>query len=114
MSDRINKGASMLEYLKLTEVNDWEGETWHFYIPTKGNDSALSELRGRLDGEEYSLSETVFKEYEVDTLVRDGGDTDYMPAHIKLFGRLATEIDPGSLYKGGIVDHMSPTGDGPS
>jgi hypothetical protein len=105
------------EYACLTEHNEWEGETWHFYIPLVGNEDALTTLREMIeDDESYELStnelgEGVFTESEVDILVKHGGDTDYMAAHSRLAGRLLipdrTDLD--KFYKGGIKDLM--TGD---
>lgn len=110
------------EYVKLTEHNEWEGETWHFYIPLDGNKDtldrladALSILAGADEEPEFELELAPMTETEVDTLVRHGGDTDYMAAHNKLEGRLVLpdgaldtlrlgDVDP--LYKGRICDHM--------
>lgn len=112
----------MSKYAQLTEHNDHEGETWHFYIPIDGNeavldqlDTALGALGDRLEEDVFELELAPIPEMEVDILVKRGGDTDYMAEHNKLAGRLvltdehlaklaAGDIDP--LYKGRIRDHM--------
>jgi hypothetical protein len=35
----------MLEYFKFTETNEWEGETWNFYVPlTEEQEARVREL----------------------------------------------------------------------
>lgn len=108
----------MSKYAQLTENNDWEGETWHFYIPIEGNEAILDQLADTLTlmaDEAFELELEPIPEVEVDILVKRGGDTNYMAAHNKLAGRLvltdehlaklaAGDVDP--LYKGRIRDHM--------
>lgn len=108
----------MSKYAQLTENNDWEGETWHFYIPIEGNEATLDRLADTLTlmaDEAFELELAPIPEMEVDILVKRGGDTSYMAAHNKLAGRLvltdehlttlaAGDVDP--LYKGRIRDHM--------
>jgi hypothetical protein len=98
-------------YIRLTEANEWEGETWHFYLPIADNSAALAALQELIDSADndfgFSLSET-FTEDEVDTLVRTAnGDTSYLAAHTKLAGRLTPIDDLEKLYKGQIVDFFS-------
>jgi hypothetical protein len=98
-------------YIRLTEVNEWEGETWHFYLPVAGNSEALAALKELIDNADddfgFSLSETLTED-EVDTLVRTAnGDTSYLAAHTKLTGRLTAINDLDKLYKGQIVDFFS-------
>ncbi len=110
-------------YVKLTEDNEWESETWHFWIPIEGNEKAIRELGESIKGlredetacKSYELDLSPVPEFEVDAVVKHGGsDTDYMPAHTKLTGTLVitedqlaaigNEDDP--LRKGGIRDLM--------
>jgi hypothetical protein len=111
-------------YAVLTEHCEWEGETWRFYIPLAGNEDALKalveavvSLNSRFPSvdEPFELDLTPISEGEVDTLVKHGGETDYMAAHNKLESRLVIpppaltglaggSIDP--LYKGRITDMM--------
>lgn len=108
-----------MNYAKFTEHNDWEGETWRFYIPIEGNEAALHELEQAISansGSSYELDTGPFTESVVDALVEHGADDcEYMPAHTKLVGllRLPPELraamsDPESnpLYKGGIGEFM--------
>lgn len=107
----------MTTYVKFTEHNEQEGETWHFWIPLDGSEATLAELKLALnerdpEGEEYDLDlSQSLSETEVDVLLRYGGDTNYMAAHNKLSGVLVftpaaiarikdPEDDP--FYKGGI------------
>lgn len=111
----------MTDYVTLTEDCEYEGETWRFYIPVEGNADALSKLAEALASfadqgpEAFTLDLTPIPESEVDVLVKHGGDTDYMPAHNKLVGRLVIPDDvlaqlaagdEESLYKGDIDDFM--------
>jgi hypothetical protein len=107
-------------YAKFTEHNEWEGETWRFYIPIEGNEAALCELEQLLllanSDSSYELDMGPFTESAVDTVVKQGNDDcGYMPAHTKLVGllRLPPELraamsDPEDdpLYKGEIREFM--------
>lgn len=116
--------AQTTTYVKFTEHNEQEGETWHFWIPTAGNDAALREFAAALgarsdaDGEwPYEMDLASAPEAEVDAVVKHA-DGDYMATHNKLAGLLvispeaALRIRNGDpegedeLYKGGIRDFM--------
>lgn len=111
----------MTDYVKFTEKNDWEGETWHFYIPTEGNEDELTGLKEILNEVEtgtYELDLTPIPDAEVDVLVKHT-DSGYMAYHNKLAGllMLTPEIlesfktagkDP--FYKGGIGSYMRNVG----
>jgi hypothetical protein len=104
----------MTDYVKFTEENDWEGETWHFYIPVDGNQLTLSVLAAALETspiESYTLDLTPIPESEVDTLVKHT-EVGYTADHTKLSGVLllapdtvdqlsAYDTDP--FYKGEIA-----------
>lgn len=99
-------------YVKLTEHNDWEGETWHFYIPLEGNEAALKVLQSKIAGleDEYELDlEHPIALEDVNALLNHGnGDTSYMDAHNKLEGFLdLIKLESQGLYKGGIKSMMS-------
>lgn len=108
-------------YVKYQEVNEHEGETWTFWLSTRGNGPALGRLQELLtlaheahDEFPYSLWLNVIRPGEtVDAFVSDAdGDTEcYYPAHTKVTGRLTIPEDLGVggsldsydlLYKGGI------------
>lgn len=108
----------MTEYVKFTEHNEWEGETWYFWIPLEGNRDALKTLADALDGddsedERYALDLEPVPEYDVDVLVRHS-DIGYMHTHNKLAGILTLPEnlvaliadDDAPFYKGGIRDLM--------
>lgn len=63
-----------MKFVKFTENNDWEGETWRFWLQLDGNESELKKLKGFFDkndvGEAYELDMTPVDEEEVDTLVK--------------------------------------------
>jgi hypothetical protein len=110
--------ATVTDYVRFTENNEWEGETWHFYIPTRGNEEALKELKYLLDevgSETYEVDLTTIPELEVDILVKHT-EFGYLAYQNKLVGRLALtpEVmknlreggDDGPFYKGKIKDYM--------
>ena len=70
------------KFIKLTERNDWEGETWNFYIPIRGNEEAIAFLKEALDPN-YSIGENEFTEHEVDILCNSNDNWGYMPKHNK-------------------------------
>lgn len=105
----------MTDYVKFTENNDHEGETWHFWILADGNESALGHFTSAIDGLEwYEIDLTPVPESEVDVLIKHT-DSGYMAYHNKLSGVLVLapedlkriegdEDDP--LYKGGIAKFL--------
>lgn len=100
----------MTTYATFTEDNEWEGETWRFYIPVEGNEASLQMLADRtMQMEGYGVDLTPLDEATVDARVAAPDDTDYMAAHNKLAGTLSipTADDTDLLdviYKGGIAD----------
>lgn len=67
----------MTDYRRFTEHNEWEGETWSFYIPVDGNVETLDALAALIakydpDAESFEMPERVFTEEEVDLLVEWG------------------------------------------
>jgi hypothetical protein len=110
--------ATMAQYVKFTEHNEWEGETWYFWIPTEGNGGELKALAAALDGEDsgdekYELDLELVPEYDVDVLVRHS-EVGYMATHNKQAGILTLPEnlvalladDDAPFYKGGIRDLM--------
>lgn len=98
-------------FVKFTEHNDWEGESWSFFIPTNGNEEAIEDLRKCLAHmDDFELDEDETDEDEVDLLVKNS-DTGYMDEYQKLSGELVLGDLVGSeladaLYKGGIRNLM--------
>ncbi len=80
-----------MKFVKYTETNDHEGESWNFWLQLDGNEAQLKELAAWLgtfddDGESYDLDmSTVISEAEVDTLVKYGGQG-YMDYNNKVTG----------------------------
>lgn len=95
-----------LTYVKFTENNDHEGETWTFWLQLDGNEERLAELAERLgqDDEEYQLDlSTQLSDSEAQVLAEHGG-TGYMAYHHKVAGRMSPPDSIDDLYKGGIRD----------
>lgn len=116
-----------MNFVKLTENNDHEGETWVFWLQLENNEDQLTRLSKIIDlsneagfDEEYEIDlNNKLSESEVDTLVNHCGQG-YMSYHNKVTGRLELpdfddslfeyehEISDGvfewleCLYKGGI------------
>jgi len=86
----------MLEFFKFTEMNEWEGETWNFYVPlTKEQEARVRELIAPGDEHEspYSLSTEPVTEEEVDDLMATRGTTIVVAEHNKC-GPLDTDLPP--------------------
>lgn len=57
------------KYISFTEVNDWEGETWIFYINLELNEKHLDLLKTlseRIEKSELNVNEFSGKNYEFD------------------------------------------------
>lgn len=105
------------QYYRFTEINDWEGETWHFYIPVKDNEEAIETLRIFIKDfsfeDMYEISNKRFPENEVDVLC-DNSEIGYMAYHNILSGKLVLpelkvkdcHIVDDPFYKGGIENLM--------
>jgi len=106
-------------YVKFTEYNEWEGESWNFFIPINGNREAIKKLRKAIkvyleksDLEEFTLSTDTLTESEIDTLIKHANDhTSYRSAQNKLKGLLCGDMIQKNtiadlLYKGGIIKLM--------
>lgn len=113
---------SKLMFVRLKEDNEWEGETWCFWLQRNGNEEALAKLGNLLDSDD-ALSDTftldltiVNTEEEVDKLVEqaikdykeDGG---YTYEHNKITGTFVWPAEKKSaedwaqdLNKGSIKD----------
>jgi hypothetical protein len=86
----------MLEYFKFTETDEFEGETWNFYVPlTEEQEARIRELVAATDEHEvpYSLSEEPLTEEEVDDLMATRGTTTVVAEHNKC-GLLDTDLPP--------------------
>jgi len=121
-------------YILFRETNNWEMERWRFYIPLRGNETAVRALLDaarRLEPEygcflgshvRYDIRAIPVPESEVDRLCRRGRCRGYMATHNKLEGRLdlrkaraaAARMgkDGDTLYKGGLRGLMRPWGRG--
>lgn len=120
----MSKAATSFTFIKFTEENDGEGETWHFYLQYEGNEAALERLHFLLkqiakeveSDLPYSLSDNEqLPESTVNILVEHANNKgSYALAHTKLTGRMTIPEklinDPHekalehALYKGSIAD----------
>lgn len=103
-------------FIKFTEENEHEGETWNLWLQVDGNEDELAKLAGKLaqltgDGERdftkpYTLVSDYLHESGVDLLVRHADDLGYMPTHVKVTGTFTCPDDLGEygdrLHKGGV------------
>jgi hypothetical protein len=112
------------------EVNDWEGETWNFYIPVAGNEEAVALLKEQLarvvavdtnheSEHPYSISDKLRTSSQITTLTRFDDHCSYMAGHNLLEGTLTLPPFPkgltqktaqdweGQFYKGGITNFIS-------
>lgn len=114
-----------MNFVKFTEHNDHEGETWDFWIQLDGNEADLETLSEFLDqfdpdGESFELDLTPVPEEEVDIVIKHTGQG-YMDYANKVSGtltlpeidldRVATDDEAGydwlmdNFYKGDIARH---------
>lgn len=114
-------------FVKFTEINDHEGETWVFFLELSGNQVYLGALATLIDDVqnenggniEFELDlVNLVEEDAVDVLVKYSPEG-YMPTFNKVVGRmklpsrseLVEEYEHGpefnGLYKGGIVKLFS-------
>jgi hypothetical protein len=106
-----------MQFIKFTERNQHEGETWRFYLQVDGNEDQITKLRRLLAGYNvkpsisYELDDQLLEETTVDALVEHGDDEGYMPAHNKVVGRFVCPDDLGhradELYKGSIEEFFT-------
>lgn len=100
------------EYIRFTEQNDHEGETWHFYIPIKGNEKKIAKIRELIANEYaedfYAIADKVYEETRVRILVEES-DSGYMAQHnlVRKIAKLPNKVDWESedpFYKGALFD----------
>lgn len=106
-----------MNYIEFSETNDWEGETWHYFLPLEGNEKALRQLDSKIleyGMNAYSIDWTPRNEGYVMGLVRRKGSTLILKEFNIVQGKLFTlpEFDSHSdldaiLYKGGIENFFT-------
>lgn len=108
-------------FVRYTEHNDHEGETWTFWLQRDGNENALRWLADfladvnaeDLDPEHELFLDDVIPEEHVDVLAKWGGEA-YMPLHNKVIGTMSIpeKFSPGDLYKGDVAELFAVVSDG--
>lgn len=118
-----------MKFIQFVEDNEWEGETWRFWLPVDGNEAELEKLRAVLakieafyaDSEpgcpfRLDASDALHDEDFVDKVcaLADEDEGGYMAAHQKVYGVLTVPDWPDpeddgktptieqDLYKGGV------------
>jgi hypothetical protein len=117
----------MMKFIPFVEENEWEGETWRFWLQVDGNEAELEKLRAVLaeiealyddsePGAPFTLgpANTLHDEDFVNKVcdLADEDEGGYMAAHQKVTGVLTVPDWPApedfgsraeqDLYKGGI------------
>lgn len=93
-----------MNFVKLTENNDNEGESWNFWLQLDQNGAQLSRLAKIIDlandagfDEAYELDMTSVDESEVDILIKHT-DSGYMDYENKVIGKLELPKFDNSLF----------------
>jgi hypothetical protein len=108
-----------MRFVPFVEKNDWEGETWTFWLQLDGNEDELVRLYELVsDNETYELDlNDVESEESVDRAVRRA-HVGYHYSDNKVTGRFLcpeksnkenqtlSEFLDDAFYKGGIADHF--------
>ena len=111
-----------MKFVKFTEHNDHEGESWNFWLQHDGNETELSKLKTFLaendleDNPGYELDMNLVDEHEIDILVKHS-DQGYMDYNNKVTGKFtmpeyvddgledsAFEFAGDHFYKGMIAE----------
>jgi hypothetical protein len=106
---------SELMFVRLHEINDWEGESWSWWLQLTGNEAEINKLEEILDvwAPDWSPDDPPFllhrsdvePEVVVDKLVQYAA-VNYYPLHNKITGVLTCPddlgVNPELLYKGAI------------
>jgi hypothetical protein len=104
-----------MNYYRIIENNEWEGESWEFFLKEEGNEKFIKKLKEALEkfGADHdlgiSIEEELVPEFEVDVLVKYR-KSNYMYSHNKV----DKVLDPKTIktkkyedftdciYKGGL------------
>jgi len=98
-----------MKFIKFTEHNEWEGETWMFYLQLDENENEIKKLKNLIKKrEDYEIQDKIFDEKEVNILV-DNSQSGYLAFHNKVIGKfncnnIILSKNDDNLYKGGIRD----------
>ena len=98
------------KYYKFTEINNWEIETWRFYIKmTEAQRNEIDKFISKAT--EYRISKETYTEEQVNLFVKNARGS-YMASDNKFgeFKCLPTEKQGGieEFYKGGIEYYCMP------
>ena len=102
----------MSKYVMFTEENDWEGETWNFFILLKGNKRSIAKIHKLLSDKDkdnsyrYRLSTQTYSQAEVDKLMKHPSCATYMDDYTiidKISNSVPNQVDwdeEDPFYKG--------------
>lgn len=117
LADLLIQLGDQRHYWRLTERNDYEGETWHFYVKYEENRDAIKFLEAKIkERREMGYNDYCFGViYTSMTLLGAlPDDTSYMRTHtiinrpLDLVSIAAVDWSEDPLYNGGIRDFMVP------
>lgn len=103
-----------MQFVKFTEHNENEGESWLFWLQLDGNEEQLRQLQSWIgtfddDGEFYELDMTPVEEAMVDFAVRHINNTTYINENNKVTGYfICPEVTPSDEGDGieWLIDHF--------
>lgn len=107
---QITKGRKVKLYV-FKECNDWEGETWRFFV--RMTDEQAEALREIIkDDESYSLTQSNLSEDKVAEKIADADGDGYMPdwQDLGILEKLPEPSDKAAdeFYKGQIANFCKP------
>jgi hypothetical protein len=94
-------------YYEITEDNEWEGETWHFFVPLTPAEASALRTYVEAAGPNYNMSEAPVSDEDIETLTSRPGNTTYLPEYSRceiLDQAIPAFFDSDNdlLYKGGL------------
>jgi hypothetical protein len=95
------------QYFEITENNDWEGETWHFFVPLTPNEEQKLRQYVKAGGPAYRMAVEAVALINIEVLMGHEGSTTYYgefcrcaPLEKPIPDAFDSEND--QLYKGGL------------
>lgn len=98
----------VMKYIKFTEYNEWEGETWNWYMPLKGNGKDFKKIKVLIRyNSSYRIEKIELTKNSLNALIEHSSDG-YMKSHNRAIGfrNIPKEIDwvkDDPFYKGQMI-----------